>query len=379
MRFLDQYDVLAVAARVLRCESEDAVRRTDLDAVDRVLTDVRRASGLAEAAGVLLAGLIQGRAFRGANRVVTVAVVLQFVAVNHADLRLEPVGDWDDLLDRVAADQATPAEIAGFLRDRLTPDRVTAEDLREHLRAELLIEDANLRGPGDELLWKGAGMFERFDDAARRAVVLAQEEARQLGHDFIGTEHLLLGVIHEEHGGGAKVLTEPPHTSRSSWARPTGMGITVQAVRDLVVEIVGCGKGQGSSGTIPFTPRAKATLEHAYHQARRLGAEQLGTEHLLLGLLDDGDGVAAQILRKLGADLDDVRRRVQDWIDHRRRIESAVSGFLTDDASTEWSTFGRRHHLLHELNAVLDENERLHEQVAELRALLRRHNIDPDS
>jgi hypothetical protein len=365
MRYLDQYDVLAVAARVLHCESEDAVRRTDLDAVDRVLTDVRRTSGLAEAAAVLLSGLIRQRAFHGANRVVTVAVVLQFVAVNHADLRLEPVEDWDDLLDRVAADEVPTTEIIAFLRDRLTPERITADDLREHLRAELLIEDVDLRAYVDELLWKGAGMFERFGETARRAVVLAQEEARQLGHDFIGTEHLLLGVIHEGEGGGAKVLA--------------GMGVSGPAVRELVVEIIGRGAGRGSSGTIPFTPRAKSTLEHAYDEARRRGVEHLESEHLLLGLLRDGEGVAAQILTKLGGDLDDVRRKVLDWIDHRQRVESAVSGFLADEEATAWTAFGRRHHLLAELNAVLDENERLHEQVAELRALLRRHNIDPDS
>jgi prophage maintenance system killer protein len=369
MRFLDEYDVLAVAARVLRCSSEVAVGRTDLDAVDRVLVDVRRTNGLVEAAAVLLSGLIRARAFHGANRVVTVAVVLQFVAVNQADLRLEPVDEWDDLLDRIAADGIAQAKVADFLRDRLIPDRVTAEDLQEHLKVELLLEDENLRLGGsfsaDEFTWRGAGMFERFSDAARRAVVLAQEEARMLDHNFIGTEHLLLGVIHEEHSLGAKILA--------------GMGISAPAVRDLVVEIVGRGTGRGTSGAIPFTPRAKRTLEHAYHEARRLGAEHLGTEHLLLGLLRDGEGVAGQIMGKLAGDLDDVRRKVLDRIDRRQRGESAVSDFLTEEAAPDWTTYGRRHHLIAELSAVLDENERLHEQVAELRALLRRHNIDPDA
>jgi hypothetical protein len=368
MQFLDQYDVLAVAARVLRCSSEVAVRRTNLDMVDRVLADVRRTNGLAEAAAVLLSGLMRGRAFHGANRVVTVAVVLQFVAVNHADLRLEPVEEWDEVLDRLAADGLTPAEVADFLHARLMPERVTAEELQEHLKVELLLEDENLRLGGsfsaDEFTWRGAGMFERFSDRARRVVVLAQEEARKLNHTYIGTEHLLLGVIEEEHGRGAKILA--------------GMGVSAPAVRDLVVEIIGRGAGHSTSGTIPFTPRAKSTLEHAYHEARRLGVDYLDTEHLLLGLLRDGEGVAAQILMKLGGDLDDVRRKVEQRIEHRQRAESAVSDFLTEEAAPDWTTFGRRHHLLAELSAVLDENERLHEQVAELRDLLRRHNIDPD-
>jgi ATP-dependent Clp protease ATP-binding subunit ClpA len=289
--------------------------------------------------------------------------------VNHADLRLDPVEDWDELLDRLAADGVTPVEVADFLRARLMPERVTAEELQEHLKVELLLEDENLRLGGsfiaDEFTWRGAGMFERFSDAARRAVVLAQEEARMLDHNFIGTEHLLLGVIHEEHSLGAKILA--------------GMGMSAPAVRDLVVEIVGCGTGHGTSGAIPFTPRAKSTLEHAYHEARRLGAEHLGTEHLLLGLLRDGEGVAAQIMGKLGGDLDDVRRNVLDRIDRRQRGESAVWDFVTDEAASAWTTYGRRHHLIAELNAVLEENERLHEQVADLRALLRRHNIDPDA
>ncbi|MEI8408674.1 MULTISPECIES: Clp protease N-terminal domain-containing protein [unclassified Kribbella] len=364
MQFLDQYDVLAVAARVLRCSSEVAIGRTNLDTVDQVLADVRRTNGPAEAAAVLLSGLIQGRAFHGANRVVTVAVVLQFVAVNHADLRLEPVEEWDELLDRVAADGITPDEVAEFLRARLMPERVTAEDLQEHLKVELLLEDANLRALGGEELWRGVGMFERFTDAARRAVVYAQEEARKLDHNFIGTEHLLLGVIDEVHGGGAQVLD--------------GMHITAPAVRELVVEIIGRGSGP-TAGTIPFTPRAKGTLQQAYDEARRVGAENIGTEHVLLGLMRDGEGVAAQILTKLGGDLDDVRRKVQDWIDRRQRAESAVSSFVADEAESDWTTYGRRHHLLYELRALLDENERLHEQVAELRALLRRHNIDPDA
>jgi hypothetical protein len=376
MQFLDQYDVLAVAARVLRCSSEAAVGRTNLDAVDQVLADVRRTDGLAEAAATLLSGLIRARAFDGANRVVTVAVVLQFVSVNQADLRLEPVGEWDELLDRLAADEVAPAEIVGFLRARLEPERVTAEDLQQRLGVELRLED-EIAALARAELWRGAGMFEKFSDRARRVVVLAQDEARGLQHNFIGTEHLLLGLIEEGHGTAAKVLGAAPIPPQ----RRSGPGITGPAVRDLVVEIIGRG-AHPTSGTVPFTPRAKSTLEHAYAEARDLGDDLLDTEHLLLGLLRDGEGVAAQVLTKLGADLDEVRRKMYAWRGHKTRIESTVAGFLADDADDSgatWTTFGRRHHLLAELSAVLDENERLHEQVAELRALLRRHDIDPDA
>lgn len=358
MRYLGRYDVLAVAARVLRCESEDAVRRTDLDAVDRVLSDVRHTNGLAESAGVLLAGLVRARPFDGANRIVAVAVVLQFVALNRAELRLEPVSEVDELLDRVAGGAATDREVGEFLAARLGQGSF----LEEPLEIDLVLED-EVALWSEQLVGRGFAMFEKFSDAARRVVVLAQEEARRLEHVYIGTEHLLLGLLEEQHGAAAKVLT--------------GGGIAAQAVRDLVVEIVGRGNGGGTAGSIPFTPRAKSTFEHAWDEARRRGVDKLDTEHLLLGLLRDGEGVAGQILTKLTSDPDQVRRKVQDWIDRRQRVESAVTGMLADDST--WTTYGRRHHLLGELNAVLDENERLHEQVAHLRNLLRQHDIDPDA
>jgi uncharacterized protein YciU (UPF0263 family) len=382
MRHLGRYDVLAVAARVLQCASEDAVRRTDLDAIDRVLADVRRTAGLVEAAGVLLSGLVRERPFEGPNRVVAVAVVLQFTALNRAELRLEPVSEVDDLLDRITAGAATAAEVAEFLRIRLEQEHITADELQEHLRLDLLLENAvaeldvaeldvaeldvaelNVAEVDVEGEWRrGIRMFERFSDPARRVVGLAQEEARKLDHVYVGTEHLLLGLIEEDQGIAARVLA--------------GAGITAPAVRDLVVEILG--RGHGGEGTIPFTPRAKSTFEFAWQEAQRRGSDQLSTEHLLLGLLRDGEGVAGQILTKLTADPDAVRRKLEDRIDRRRRSESAVAGMLADDTSG-WTTFGRRHHLLGELNAVLNENERLHEQVAHLRDLLRKYDIDPDT
>jgi ATP-dependent Clp protease ATP-binding subunit ClpA len=193
--------------------------------------------------------------------------------------------------------------------------------------------------------------------------VLAQEEARKLDHAYVGTEHLLLGLLEEGQGVPASVLFRA--------------GITAPAVRDLVVEIIGRGSS-GAEGTIPFTPRAKSTFEYAWEEARRRGADKLDTEHMLLALLHDGEGVASQILTKLTGEPDGIRRKIQEWVDRRQRVESAVTGMLADD-STTWTSFGRRHHLLAELNAVLDENERLHEQVAHLRDLLRRNDIDPDS
>ena len=138
-------------------------------------------------------------------------------------------------------------------------------------------------------------MFERFTDRARRVVVLAQEEARMLNHNYIGTEHILLGLIHEGEGVAAKALES--------------LNISLGAVREQVQEIIGQGQ-QAPSGHIPFTPRAKKVLELSLREALQLGHNYIGTEHILLGLIREGEGVAAQVLVKLGADLNRVRQQV---------------------------------------------------------------------
>jgi ATP-dependent Clp protease ATP-binding subunit ClpA len=138
-------------------------------------------------------------------------------------------------------------------------------------------------------------MFERFTDRARRVVVLAQEEARMLNHNYIGTEHILLGLIHEGEGVAAKALEF--------------LGISLDAVRQQVEEIIGQGD-QVPSGHVPFTPRAKKVLELSMRESLQLGHNYIGTEHILLGLIREGDGVAAQVLVKLGADLNRVRQQV---------------------------------------------------------------------
>ncbi len=138
-------------------------------------------------------------------------------------------------------------------------------------------------------------MFERFTDRARRVVVLAQEEAKMLNHNYIGTEHILLGLIHEGEGVAAKALEQ--------------LEISLDAVRAQVTDIIGTGQ-QPPAGHIPFTPRAKKVLELSLREALQLGHNYIGTEHILLGLIREGEGVAAQVLVKLGADLNRVRQTV---------------------------------------------------------------------
>src|SRR5881409_3639846 len=138
-------------------------------------------------------------------------------------------------------------------------------------------------------------MFERFTDRARRVVVLAQEEARMLNHNFIGTEHILLGLIAEGQGVAASALRE--------------LGVSPDVAESHVRKIVGQGKAP-PTGHIPFTPRAKKVLEYSLREALQLGHSYIGTEHILLGLIREGEGVAAQVLQKLGADLNRVRQQV---------------------------------------------------------------------
>ena len=173
-------------------------------------------------------------------------------------------------------------------------------------------------------------MFERFTDRARRVVVLAQEEARMLNHNYIGTEHILLGLIHEGEGVAAKALES--------------LGISLEAVRQQVEEIIGQGQ-QAPSGHIPFTPRAKKVLELSLREALQLGHNYIGTEHILLGLIREGEGVAAQVLVKLGADLNRVRQQVIQLLSgYQQDKGSAATGGATEgtpSTSLVLDQFGR--------------------------------------
>src|SRR5499426_4067964 len=172
-------------------------------------------------------------------------------------------------------------------------------------------------------------MFERFTDRARRVVVLAQEEARMLNHNYIGTEHILLGLVHEGDGVAAKALAS--------------IGISIEGVRQQVEEIIGQGQ-QAPTGQIPFTPRAKKVLELSLREALQLGHSYIGTEHILLGLIREGEGVAAQVLQKLGADLNRVRQQVIQLLSGFQGKEPAPAGGPTEGSpsgSLVLDQFGR--------------------------------------
>ncbi len=192
-------------------------------------------------------------------------------------------------------------------------------------------------------------MFERFTDRARRVVVLAQEEARLLNHNYIGTEHILLGLIHEGEGVAARGLES--------------LGISLESVRSQVVEIIGQGS-QAPSGHIPFTPRAKKVLELSLREALQLGHNYIGTEHILLGLIREGEGVAAQVLQKLGAELHKVRQTVIQLLSGVQGEESSTPSHSGSSSrgSSEGAPTG---------STVLDQFGR------NLTQLAREHKLDP--
>lgn len=174
-------------------------------------------------------------------------------------------------------------------------------------------------------------MFERFTDRARRVVVLAQDEARALNHNYIGTEHLLLGLIHEGEGVAAKALES--------------MDVTLDKARAQVVEIIGEGQS-APSGHIPFTPRAKKVLELSLREALQLSHNYIGTEHILLGLLREGEGVAVQALGNLDVDLAALRQAVMQLLsgyDAKETVGSGASALKegTPSGSAILDQFGR--------------------------------------
>jgi ATP-dependent Clp protease ATP-binding subunit ClpC len=193
-------------------------------------------------------------------------------------------------------------------------------------------------------------MFERFTDRARRVVVLAQEEARLLNHNYIGTEHVLLGLIREAEGVAAQTLE--------------ALGVSLEAVRTRIEEIIGTGGGSVEAGHVPFTPRAKKVLELSLREAIQLGHNYIGTEHLLLGLIREGEGVAAQVLVQMGAELHQVRREVV----------ARVSGSGTEEEEAAPDPEAKEA-LIQSLSS---ECRRLRDEVDMLREVLRRLGEEPD-
>jgi hypothetical protein len=398
---LDLADLVVIASRTLRLDTGQVLDLLDPAAAERALALVRPGGGPGDPAGLaaaLLHALVRERPLRRGNQQVALAAMLQFLGLNGWELDPDPRGPVASVVAELAAGTLDARNVADWLAPRLRVSERAGTRVKEapvRRGSALLLAERIKRAT---MRTQPTGMFHRFTDRARRAVQLAQEEARLLRHDYVGTEHLLLGLLYEGAGVAAQALVS--------------LGISREDVRGQVEEIIGHGQGS-RSGHIPFTARAKKVLELSLREALALGHHYIGTEHLLLGLLREGEGIAAQVLTRLGADHARVRERVlgvlagecgqadsqtrlvADLVDAteqltqvRRRKEAAFDAGDLDSASAlrdrERQLLADKLRLEQQLTAggggqaMLAENQRLHRELDRLRDLLRQHGIEPD-
>ncbi len=244
----------------------------------------------AVAAAALLHALVLRRPFRRGNDRVALVAAVQLLATRGWRVNLDPPGATMWIITGISAGEVGAPD----LRDWLLP-RLYCESRSREWEAQMRNLLPGRRRRARRAGTPGKGMFVRFTDRARQVVVLAQDEARTLNHNYIGTEHILLGLVREDGGVAARALL--------------ALGISPQAVRQQVEEIIGRGQ-QAPSGHLPFTPRAKKVLQLSREEALNLGHDYIGTEHILLGLIREGAGVAAQVLVRLGASGERVRAQV---------------------------------------------------------------------
>jgi hypothetical protein len=398
---LEVADLVVIAGRTLGLDTGQVLDLLDPAAAERALALVRPGGGPGDPAGLaaaLLRALVRERPLRRGSHQVALAATLQFLALNGWELDPDPPGPVAAVVAELAAGTLDVRQVADWLAPRLRPsDRAEADPKEGPVRrSSALLLSERLRRV--TMRKQPAGRFRRFTDRARRAVQLAQEEAQLLRHNYVGTEHLLLGLLYEGDGVAAKTLES--------------MGVSREDVRAQVVEIIGRGQSPPASQT-PFTPRAKMVLELSLREALALGHHYIGTEHLLLGLLCEGQGVAAQVLVRVGADLGRVRERVlavltgeceregsqaksaADLVDAAEELaqvqlqkEAAFGAGDLDRAGAlrdrERQLMADKLRLEEELTVgvrgqvLIAENQRLQRELDRLRGLLRQHGIEPD-
>lgn len=391
---LQPADLVLIAARTLNLNTEAVLDRLDLQAARAALAEVaplvERSHDPARVAAALLHALVRHTLLPEAGKQVALMATAQFLALNGFQLDLDPPETTRTVIDNLTTGRLGSEELADWLAPRLRPCDDTSCGRPSRL-GWLPIRRRRRRRSGPA----AQDRFHRYTNRARTVVVLAQEEARRLCHNYIGTETLLLGLLREDQGVAAKTLRV--------------LGITDEAVRHQVDQIVGCGK-ESPRGHIPFTPRAKkALLEHAKREALQLGHNYIGTEHLLLGLLRERDGVAAIVLDNFGATHDQIRdqmlallagastepaadlpwlRRYTEQIAQvQQNKQAAIDGGDLDTAAAlrdiEERLLTQQQRIkqlasTENILAAIDENQHLRREVEYLRALLRQHGIQPD-
>jgi Clp amino terminal domain, pathogenicity island component len=404
---LEVADLVVIAGRTLGLGTGQVLDLLDVGAAEIALARARPGTDSgnpASQAAALLCALVQGRPLRRGNQQLALAATLQFLALNGWDVDTDPPDAVAAMVTGVAAGALDIKDVADWLAPRLRPSGRAATQVKEAPMRDRPALPLAERIKRATIRTRPKDMFTRFTDRARRVVVLAQDEARELGHRSVGTEHLLLGLLAEGEGVAALALES--------------LGISLEEARDRIEEIAGRGH-DAPTGHLPFTPPAKQALERALREAVQLGHNYIGTEHLLLSLLAEGDGITAQVLAGRGAGYDQVQERVVALLTGRyeqadpqtRLVRLPVPAGLADatgqlrqvqrqktaafekgDLDSAAALRAREKQLRAEklrleqewaagvdVRAVIAENQRVHRELDRLRDLLRQHGIEPDS
>jgi prophage maintenance system killer protein len=402
---LEVADLVVIASRTLQLDTDRVLDLLDPAAAERALAQARSggdADDPASRAAALLQALVRQRPLRRGNQPVALMAMLQFLALNGWEVDPDPPEALRTVVAELAAGTLDAGDVATWLAPQLRPrDRAATCAKEAPMRRWRPLVAVEMKMA--TLRKQPTGMFRRFTDRARRAVQLAQEEARLLRHNYVGTEHLLLGLLSEGEGVAAKALES--------------LGISLGAVRAQVEELIGHGPS-APAGHIPFTPRAKKALALSLREALQLGHNYIGTEHILLGLAREGEGVAAELLVGFGAGHARLRDQVLQVLTGEgeragawtRLVRMTVPADLHDydeqiaqvrrekETAIDARDFGaaaalrdREKQLLAaklrrerewmaglDVQAVIAENQRVHRELERLRGLLRQHGIKPN-
>ena len=395
---MDLGTLVVIAGRALELDAPAVLDLLDVSAAEIALAEAESpAAGdtPAERAAALLSALIRHRPLSRGNDQAAVLATVTFLAVNGWQVELEPAGDTAAMVSDLAARRRSAAGLAAWLSPRISAYHEPATPLAPAKEAPMHGWLPNLRRNPRR---KGDLMFRRFSPQAREVVISAQQEARALHHGFIGTEHILLGLLRDRDGVAGRALH--------------ALGISPEAVREQVLDIIGEGRAE-VAGHIPLTPRSKKVLELAVQEAVRLGHLYVGTEHILLGLVREGDGVGWHVLHRLGLTVPRVRDQVRQLVSEDRQAPShvitppGIRDYDTrielvrqaKDAAVDAEDFERavaaresekellaeRDRLIAEWSAGVDiptlgrELDWLRDEVNRLQGLLLRHGIEPES
>ncbi|HEY8044975.1 MAG TPA: Clp protease N-terminal domain-containing protein, partial [Streptosporangiaceae bacterium] len=393
---IDLGALVVVAGRALEVDVPAVLDLLDVSAAEAAVAEAGSpAAGgdPAERAAALLSALIRHRPLARGNEQAAVLAAVTFLAVNGWQVDLEPAEATLAVVADLAAGRWSAADLAAWLSPRISAYREPAAPRSPAKEAPMHGWLPNLKRPARR---KGDLMFRRFSPQAREVIISAQQEARALHHNYIGTEHILLGLVRDRDGMAGRALH--------------ALGISPEVVREQVLDIIGEGKEE-PAGHIPLTPRSKRVLELAVREAVRLDHLHVGTEHILLGLVREGDGVGWHVLHRLGVTVPRVRDQVLQLVsqdrqspghvitppgirDYDTRIE--LARHAKDEAvdakdferaaaarESEKELMAGRDRLIAQWSAGVDvatlgrELDWLRDEVTRLQGLLLRHGIEP--